>query len=159
MADDFRSGPVDILIGIDQLYDVVLWDQIELDERLRAIDTVFGYVLHGHQRDHRTDQSDHHTYHGLCMEKLWDLETIGIIPEKDAVAEPDLPKPTWNESEGRYQMGLTWRVFCLPSDSDHFAMSVLELVDGEATAAYHLERTLLKAQLDPVARVLPLGRA
>ncbi|KAF0290294.1 hypothetical protein FJT64_011510 [Amphibalanus amphitrite] len=29
----------------------------------------------------------------------------------------------------------------------------------EATAAYHLERTLLKAQLDPVARVLPLGRA
>ena len=51
MADDFREGSIDVLIGIDHIYDVVLWDQIEIDEGLRAVETVFGYVLHGRYFD------------------------------------------------------------------------------------------------------------
>ena len=46
MADDFQGGSIDILIGIDNLYRVVLWDKVEVGEGLRAVDTVFGFVMH-----------------------------------------------------------------------------------------------------------------
>lgn len=47
LADDHGEGPVDLLIGCDQLYKVVLWDQLEVSPGLRLIETIFGYVLHG----------------------------------------------------------------------------------------------------------------
>ena len=56
MADDFEGGEVDILIGIDNMYHVVLWDQVNLGDGLRAIDTVFGYVVHGRHGDGSPDQ-------------------------------------------------------------------------------------------------------
>ncbi|KAF0293986.1 hypothetical protein FJT64_008285 [Amphibalanus amphitrite] len=46
LADDFSGGQVDILIGTDQYYKVVLRDCVVLDESLRALDTIFGYVIH-----------------------------------------------------------------------------------------------------------------
>ena len=49
VADDFSGGQVDILIGIDRLYDIILWDQIALGDGLRAVDTMFGYVIPGVQ--------------------------------------------------------------------------------------------------------------
>ena len=39
LADDFSGGQADILIGTDQLYDIVLWGQIALEEGLRAIES------------------------------------------------------------------------------------------------------------------------
>ena len=39
MADDFGGGDVDLLIGIDNMYRIVLWEQLELSEGLRAIET------------------------------------------------------------------------------------------------------------------------
>ena len=51
MADDFEGGEVDLLIGIDHVYRVVLRRQLEMGERLRVIETVFGYVIHGHHGD------------------------------------------------------------------------------------------------------------
>ena len=109
MADDFRDGPIDILIGIDLLYEVILWHQIEIEEGLRAIETVFGYVLHGRQCN-TSDQPCRHSYHCHSVERMWDLDTIGIAAEKEIKAEgKELPEPTWNEAEGRYEMGLAWK--------------------------------------------------
>lgn len=47
LADDFREGPLDILIGTDQMYNIILWNQIPISRGLRAIETIFGYVIPG----------------------------------------------------------------------------------------------------------------
>ncbi|MPC56516.1 hypothetical protein E2C01_050478 [Portunus trituberculatus] len=44
LADDFEGGPIDILIGTDRIYDIVLWNQVPLAKRLRAIETIFGGI-------------------------------------------------------------------------------------------------------------------
>ena len=112
MADDFKGGDIDILIGIDNIYGIVLWEQFDVGEGLRAVDTVFGYVMHG-----RHTHSDECIYPPCrrtnlrCMiDRMWDLDTVGIT-EKEATdrdpAEESLP--VWNPIEERYEMGLIWR--------------------------------------------------
>ena len=115
MADDFSGGQVDILIGIDHLYDIILWDQIALGDGLRAVDTVFGYVVHG-RKDDVTNQKEHgQTYHTCRVEKMWDLETIGISAKESEISSGiDMPNPEWSEEEGRYVMGLLWKSDCRP---------------------------------------------
>ncbi|XP_037082413.1 uncharacterized protein LOC119103070 [Pollicipes pollicipes] len=51
LADNFAVGLVDVLIGANQLYSVLLWNQISLAANLRAIETVFGHVIHGQEGD------------------------------------------------------------------------------------------------------------
>ena len=106
LADDFSGGRVDILIGTDQLYDIVLWDQIALEEGLRAIETIFGYVIHGRSDDMTTDQPTKNSYHCHRVEQMWNLDAVGIT--EDDVKKEDYPQPTWNKEEGRYEMGLLW---------------------------------------------------
>ena len=107
LADDFSGGQIDILSddGADQFYRAVLLDCVVLGERLRALDTIFGYVLHG--LDSAANQPPRHTYHCRQVEQMWDLDTIGIAADTETV-EKELPEPTWNEEENRYEMGLLW---------------------------------------------------
>ena len=110
MADDFSGGQVDILIGIDRLYDIILWDQIAIGDGLRAVDTVFGYVMHGRKDDVINESVHGQTLHMCRVEKMWDLETIGISAEESVVSSgANLPSPEWSEEEGRYVMGLLWK--------------------------------------------------
>ena len=110
MADDFRGGPVDILIGIDYLYSIVLWDQIEISERLRAIGTVFGFVLHGYRCNSVDGQPHRHSYHCHSVKSMWDLDTVGITEGSDiSPIGRELPKPVWNQEEERYEMSLAWK--------------------------------------------------
>ena len=108
LADDFVGGPVDILIGVDQMYKVVLWEQIPLSDGLRAVETVFGYVLHGRDDAPVTSPVK---YALRCSrlqqdcEQLWSLEAVGIAAEED-FKQPEAP--TWNPKEKRYEMGLLW---------------------------------------------------
>ena len=104
-ADDFSGGQIDILIGADQYYKVVLLDCVEVSESLRALDTIFGYVLHG--QDGSANQPKRHIYHCRQVEQMWDLDIIGITSEQEKERE-ELQDPTWNEKEGRYEMGLLW---------------------------------------------------
>ena len=106
LADDFSGGQVDILIGTDQLYDVVLWEQIALGEGLRAIDTIFGYVIHGRSGNITSDQLEKDSYHCNRVEQMWNLDTIGITGSDEK--KKDYPQPTWNEEEERYEMELLW---------------------------------------------------
>ena len=78
MADDFEGGEVDLLIGIENLYHVVLCNQVDLGEGLRAIETVFGYVVHGRRGEGTGGQSCRRAYHRCLVERMWDLDTVGI---------------------------------------------------------------------------------
>ena len=109
MADDFDGGEVDLLIGIDYLYHVVLWEQIEIGEGLRAIETIFGYVLHGYKGDCSQNWPRHQTFHCCQVERMWSLDVIGIGQEDTRETDGTLPQPRLIDSEGRYEMGLLWR--------------------------------------------------
>ena len=108
LADDFVGGPVDILIGVDQMYKVLMWDQIPLTDGLRAVETVFGYVLHGRDDAPVTSPVK---YALRCSrlqqdcDQLWSLEAVGIAEEED-LRKPG--EPVWNSKEKRYEMGLLW---------------------------------------------------
>ena len=77
MADDFGDGDVELLIGIDNMYRIVLWEQLELSEGLRAVETVFGYVLHGRCGDTPESLHKHQRFHSYQVESMWDLDTVG----------------------------------------------------------------------------------
>ena len=104
LADDFSGGQVDVLIGADQYYKVVLLDCVILHESLRALDTIFGYVIHG--KGTSTGQPTRHVYHCRQVEQMWDLDCIGIT--LDSEVQKLRPEPEWNSKEERYEMGLLW---------------------------------------------------
>ena len=112
LADDFQGGPVDVLIGVDHLYRIVLWDQVRLTDRLRAVETVFGYVLHGREDEPLTSTCVKHTLRcsrlepsDCTAEQLWSLDAIGISSASEKTREAPEPKRL---SDGRYEMGLLW---------------------------------------------------
>ncbi|KAF0305916.1 Superoxide dismutase [Cu-Zn] [Amphibalanus amphitrite] len=108
LADDFRDGPVDVLIGCDQLYKVVLWNQVEVNPGLRLVETVFGYVLHGQSPGQQTTRQRHaYRCQLVDVERMWTLDAVGVAAEE--TAERDPPVPTWNATENRYEMGLVWK--------------------------------------------------
>ncbi|KAF0293852.1 hypothetical protein FJT64_008401 [Amphibalanus amphitrite] len=95
-----KGGPVDVLIGVDQIYKIVLHDQICLSDRLRAVDTVFGYVIHGREELPVTSTSVRYALR--CSrrlpeeeaEQLWRLEAIGI--SEDEAGPHSQAYPTWS---------------------------------------------------------------
>ena len=99
MADDFEGGAVDLLIGIDNLYRIVLWDQVDLGNGLRAIKTLFGYVMHGRHADgdECLDQPHHSTNHRCRIESLWDLDTVGIIEREGGLSQLSRHLPSYME--------------------------------------------------------------
>ena len=124
MADDFTGGQVDVLIGIDHLYRIILWKQVELSEGMRAVETIFGYVLHGRQGLDQADQPRRQSFHSQLVQAMWDLDTVGVA-EKEAVdlRSSSRFEPTWNEREERYEMGLLWQTEERPVSNYHSALS------------------------------------
>lgn len=124
MADDFTDGQVDVLIGIDHLYRIILWKQVELGEGVRAIETVFGYVLHGRQGQDQTDQPQRQAFHCQRVQEMWDLDTVGVVERENVnLKSSSRSVPTWNEREERYEMGLLWRSEERPVSNYHSALS------------------------------------
>ena len=66
MADDFEGGPIDRLIGTDDIYDV-LWKQVPLAKGLCTIETIFGYVIHGNAGEVQISQ--HQSYYQTKTKK------------------------------------------------------------------------------------------
>ena len=107
LADDYREGPVDLLIGCDQIYQVVMWDQVEVGPGLRLIETVFGHVLHGQAQNQQAGQRRVYRCQLADVERMWSLDAVGISAKETADEAP--PEPTWNPEEQRYEMGLLWK--------------------------------------------------
>ncbi|XP_043223735.1 uncharacterized protein LOC122382456 isoform X1 [Amphibalanus amphitrite] len=95
------------------MYRVVLWEQVRLTEHLRALETVFGYVLHGRDdvpvcqpmkyalRCSRLQTQD------FRPEQLWSLETLGITAEEEKAGPSAIPR--WSDADQRYEMNLLWK--------------------------------------------------
>ncbi|KAF0295027.1 hypothetical protein FJT64_000697 [Amphibalanus amphitrite] len=85
------------------MYRVVLWEQVRLTEHLRALETVFGYVLHGRDdvpvcqpmkyalRCSRLQTQD------FRPEQLWSLETLGITAEEEKAGPSAIPR--WSDAD------------------------------------------------------------
>lgn len=100
LADDFREGPLDILMGTDQMYDIILLKQIPISRGLRAIETIFGNIIHGTIGETRT-ASYHQSLYRSRVDRLWDLDTLGIV-EDEVKDISNYPEPKWNTKERRY---------------------------------------------------------
>ena len=107
LADDHGEGPVDLLIGCDQLYKVVLWDQLEVSPGLRLIETIFGYVLHGQAQREQSGQRHAYRCQLANVERMWTLDAMGVAAEEASARTA--PEPTWSEEDNHYQMGLLWK--------------------------------------------------
>ncbi|KAF0309521.1 hypothetical protein FJT64_019375 [Amphibalanus amphitrite] len=82
----------------DQLYKVVLWNQVEVNPGLRLVETVFGYVLHGQSPGQQTTRQRHaYRCQLVDVERMWTLDAVGVAAEE--TAERDPPVPTWNATE------------------------------------------------------------
>ena len=103
MTDDFSNGQVDVLIGLDHLYRIILWRQVELSEGLRAVETVFGYVLHGRQSPGKAAQPQRQVFHCQQVQTMWDLDTVGVVSRRRPSTHGRchvLSPPGMNESNG-----------------------------------------------------------
>ena len=154
LADDFSGGDIDILIGSDQFYRAVLIDSVVLGERLRALDTIFGYVIHG--VDSSIYQPPRHAYHCRQVDQMWDLDTIGIVPESENGGKA-LPEPTWNQDENRYEMGLLWSSEQRPVNNQHASIArtnrMTHKLDNNKLEEYH--SNISKLHEDAVVEASP----
>ncbi|XP_037078161.1 uncharacterized protein LOC119099160 [Pollicipes pollicipes] len=141
LADDFAGGPVDVLIGADQLYSVLLWNQISLATNLRAIETVFGYVIHGQEGGTVNPQPVRYAYR-CCrqmgnVEQMWTLDSVGLTDP--VLKETSSSKPTWNEEDHRYEMGLLWTSDERPVSNQHATSIRTRRMESRLDPAQHSE--------------------
>ena len=140
LADDYQGGPVDVLIGVDQMFTVLMWNQVRLTDRLRAVETAFGYVLHG--RDDAPAASPTAKYALRCSrlqvdcDRLWSMEALGIAEDEER-NEP--PGPTWSSKENRYEMGLLWASDERPITNLSSAAARTERMEQRLSPAQHRE--------------------
>ena len=109
LADDYQGGPVDMLIGLDQMYRVVLWNHVEVSPALRLIETVFGYVLHGQAPGQQQQSTRRHVYRCQTVEQMWSLDAVGVTEEEVSASASKSSVPLWNDAENRYEMALLWK--------------------------------------------------
>ena len=155
MADDFTGGTVKLLIGIDHLYKVILWEQVEIQEGLRAVETIFGYVLHG-QHDSRLTRSQHQSLHSRQVEAMWDLDSVGVR-EQEVAHDEAYSLPNWKEKEGRYEMALMWTSDERPISNQNAAWArtcrMTEKLSPERASLY--DEQMLKMENDSVIEKSP----
>ena len=149
LAEDYDQGKklsVDILLGLDAYWNFVLPDIVSGPEGLVAQDTVFGYILSGSVSGSGSSLSSVSVSHPLVcfdvsksdMSRLWDLESIGVPPDEDAV-DPLLKSfdETVKFEDGRYIVGLPWK-----DDAS-------KLKDNHKLAGARLERMTQKLSQQP----------
>ena len=120
-SGDCKGGliQVDILVGLDHYWDIVLNEVVRIPgfTHLVAQNTLIGYILSGwingpgsitaHQLFVHNDISD------SVVRKMWDLESIGIGADEKRSELVDPVLSDFNQSvefvDGRYKVGLPWK--------------------------------------------------
>ena len=162
LADDFEGGPVDVLIGADLMYRIVLWDQVRLTDHLRALETVFGYVLHGRDqsptclpvkyalRCSRLQTEE------VSPEQLWSLEALGITEEEET---RPLVKPRWSVTDQRYEVNLLWKSADRPVTNFSSAAARTRRMESRLSPSEHEEygQHLAQLQRSCVVEAPPAG--
>ena len=156
LADDLRDGPVDLLVGCDQLYKIVLWNQMEVCPGLRLVETVFGYTLHGQaQGEQPSAQRRAYRCQLADAEQMWTLDAVGVASEE--TAEKTAPEPNWSEEDDRYKMGLLWKSDCRPASNLQSAQArTRRLIERMGPEEFHqYDRHLEKLKEDGVVEDSP----
>ncbi len=139
---------VDILVGLDHYWDIVL-NEVVRDPgftHLVAQNTLIGYILSGwingpgsitaHQLFVHNDISD------SVVRKMWDLESIGIWADEKRSELVGPVLSDFNQSvefvDGRYKVGLPWKEDLKP-----------QLMSNEQGALVRLNRLNWKLNKDP----------
>ena len=139
---EMNDGTIDILIGADYYWSLMTEDIVRLDERLVAIRSKFGYILSGPIEVKEKRMNNPHS--SLCVHvmgvttepvtdvdedtlleskvnKLWDLDTIGISPEEDSASLYDKIRDdiTFNSELGKYEVSLPFKDDVTTMDDDY----------------------------------------
>ncbi|XP_066958650.1 uncharacterized protein [Macrobrachium rosenbergii] len=154
LADEYGSNrkiQVDMLIGLDLYWKLMLPNKIVCHEGLVAQETVFGWVLSGssiRSKDNCDVGVQLLTFSNFQEDSLsnfWDLESVGIQaqePRSDAI-KPDPILVQFEKlvsyKEGRYEVALPWK-----SESVK-----LKLLDNKHHALRRLDNLSRKLDRDP----------
>ncbi|XP_066947088.1 uncharacterized protein [Macrobrachium rosenbergii] len=154
LADEYGSNrkiQVDMLIGLDLYWKLMLPNKIVCHEGLVAQETVFGWVLSGssiRSKDNCDVGVQLLTFSNFQEDSLsnfWDLESVGIQaqePRSDAIkSDPILVQfeKLVSYKEGRYEVALPWK-----SESVK-----LKLLDNKHHALRRLDNLSRKLDRDP----------
>ena len=143
---------VNIIIGSDNFYTFVTGNTIKLTNQAFAIETIFGWVLHGHINNINCNtyinnvNSELNEESPVDVEKFWDNELAGILPIQNEVeinenqVLKNFQSSIIQSSDGRYYVNFPWKDTCTVTSS-YFEESNCRL--------NHTLRRLLKDQLLP----------
>jgi hypothetical protein len=131
LADEYPRGSktVDVLIGIDYFDCFVKSKKFEIDDKLYAQESIFGWVIRGivPKCDTRIGESNDQvstqnmltdTHYEELNERLkafWELETLGttdkhcFIPDEQEAIRQFEETLKFDEKQGRYEVRLLWR--------------------------------------------------
>ncbi len=143
---DGKPLTVDMLIGLDHYWQLVQPGIVQGPEGLVAQKTVFGWMVSGTLGTGVPGNPVSHQL--LCLNNVsestlsnfWDLETIGIIPERETpINDPLLDEFQDNLRfrEGRYEVGLPWKE------------KSGKLLNNEKLARKRLDSLTIKLERDP----------
>lgn len=127
LGDDGSLGKrIDALIGNDYYYTFLLSEKLKINEHLYLVNSIFGWIWSGMQREHKNEDIQVITYiqketpmmpfpdlplKDVTVPKLWDIETIGIrdCPKatRDDIAVEEFHKSVKFE-DGRYWIKWPW---------------------------------------------------
>ena len=124
LADKFDrpQKTVDVVIGADYMYDVLYNERISAGRGPTAIKSVFGWILHGPMGFERARSGTHATHfctarnvmdNDALVRSLWDVESIGIIPEReleegDSEIMDRFSNSLHKQEDGRYAVEWPW---------------------------------------------------
>ena len=112
---DNLHEPIDILIGANQMYEVLLDNRIRTEFGPTAELSIFGWILHGpvHSTSRNPD-----TCINLCvcedmLKSFWQRESLGIaegetFPDQNELAMKNFKESITQTETGRYQVGWPW---------------------------------------------------
>ena len=103
---------IDVLIGLDQYWDLVGSHQMRVDNGLMAQRSAFGWLLSGKVGSSAGDGLvSHQLFTEGCIRKFWDLDSLGVVAAEEE-ADSELTKKFQDEltyKDGRYEASLLWK--------------------------------------------------
>ena len=131
-TDEGRSDSIDILIGTDYYWQVVIGDIIRGDSGPVALNSHFGWLVSGPTKplsvnytvstliiegDGNLEYSDNQLTQDLS--RFWDTEAIGIFESKQKMIDPFPPGLVFDWEGCRYQVTLPWKSDTRPLSDCH----------------------------------------
>lgn len=143
---------IDILVGLDSFWRLMETGSVRGSDDLVAMKSAFGWVLSGGVNTPPGAGTDTvgsqllslGDLHESTIRSFWDLESIGIVPEKESVDSDPVLKQfeetvQFNEDSGRYKVSLPWK-----SDSEE-----MQLQNNKDLAQVRLKSLSRKLDKDP----------